>query len=225
MEIRVVDTGLGISPEFLPHIFSAFRQQDSSSTRRHGGLGLGLAISKQLVELHGGTIHAESAGVGRGATFCVLLPLQPASTEKPPRSEKSLEPLPANFNLNGLKILLVEDEAETRSALTMLLEKSGAKVTAVPAADAALQAYQQNRPALIISDLGLPGIDGFAFMHKIRDIEKDNGLSAIPSIALTAFARDDDRSASLEAGFGRHLSKPAKVEVLLQTVRDLIESK
>jgi CheY-like chemotaxis protein/anti-sigma regulatory factor (Ser/Thr protein kinase) len=214
--IAVADTGLGIRKEFLPHVFERFRQAELSTTRQHGGLGLGLAIAKQLVELHGGTLSASSEGEGRGATFTLRLPLGELGHETDEDQPVSNE---GELALHGLQILLVEDDVATREATCRLLEMHGASVQPVSIVAAAIDAYSALRPGLIISDIGLPGEDGFALMRQIRAMEQERGLSPVPALALTAFARADDQRRALEAGFNMHMAKPVNTEALLAAIQ------
>lgn len=214
VEIRVSDTGRGISSDFLPYVFDRFRQADASTTRQQGGLGLGLSISKQLVELHGGTIEALSEGVGRGATFRVVLPAAKAG--------KSIMPAPAPAKrsrvksaLSGVHILLVEDDQATRNALTKALRHAGARVMAVDSATGAMRAYEQELPDLIVSDIGLPDEDGYALMNRIRQREVERKAKAVPAVALTAFAREQDRQQALRSGFNQCYTKPIEPDVLI----------
>jgi len=227
VEIRVTDTGRGISEEFLPHVFDRFRQADASSTRRHGGLGLGLDISRQLVELHGGTIEVESPGLGKGATFIVNLPLRKIRSSKPLRGDFKPDAgkARASANLRGTRILLVEDEPQTRSALSILLGDTGAQVVAVDTAAAAFDAYSQQPPDVIVSDIGLPEEDGCSLLARIREHEQIIGDAAVPAIAVSAFTRDEDRVRALQAGFQSHLGKPIDPELLTETLRAIVGNK
>jgi two-component system CheB/CheR fusion protein len=216
--IEVQDTGVGIRSDFLPHVFERFRQAEVVTTRQHGGLGLGLAIAKQLVELHGGDISAHSGGPGQGATFTVRLPLPPlnvASDEQTPR--------PANLasELGGLRILLVEDDEGSRVATCRAIELRGARVTAVGDATAALTAYTQTRPDAVVLDIGLPGEDGYSLIQRIRNLETAEQLPRTAVIALTAFARTEDRKRCLEAGFDEHLPKPVDMNALTTAIVNL----
>lgn len=223
IEITVSDSGRGIGPEFLPHVFERFRQADPSSTRIQGGMGLGLSIAKQLVELHGGTISAQSQGPNKGATFIVRLP---ASNEverppgKSPRSKAAARDKPAD--LSGLSVLLVEDDRETRNAIAVLLRNAGMKVSEAESAAAALKSFRRSRPDLIVSDIGLPGEDGYAMIRRIRMEESAAGKGSIPAVALTAFARESDRNSAIEAGFQLHVSKPVEPEQILSALRNVI---
>jgi signal transduction histidine kinase/ActR/RegA family two-component response regulator len=215
VEITVQDSGSGISPDFLPHVFERFRQADSSTSRSHGGLGLGLAIVRHLTELHGGSVHADSPGEGAGATFSVRLPLIPASDiqsidlssgpQKP--SDGIIEFRPATA-LKNIKILVVEDEADARAMLASVLRQSGAEVLIAASGKEAFEAMPTFKPNILVSDIGMPGEDGYGFIRRVRSFESQAGLTAIPAVALTAYARADDRSKAMEAGFQIHLGKP-----------------
>jgi two-component system, chemotaxis family, CheB/CheR fusion protein len=210
--IVVKDTGIGIRTEFLPHVFERFRQAEVVTTRQHAGLGLGLAIAKQLVELHGGSIVAASEGAGKGATFTVTLPL--------PRSSTDQRDLPVNLRsqadgMNNLRVLLVEDDAGSRLATCRALELHGAAMDAVPNASLALASYTQTRPDAMILDIGLPVEDGYSLITRIRELETAQQLSRVPAIALTAFARPDDRERAFAAGFDEHMPKPVDIEILV----------
>ncbi|HEX2477383.1 MAG TPA: ATP-binding protein, partial [Lacipirellulaceae bacterium] len=225
IELVVKDTGRGIDPDFLPRVFTAFSQADASSTRSFGGLGLGLAISKELVELHGGTIHAESEGVDHGATFVVRLPAEgprPASRRKAGKAPADLGGLDA---IDGAHILLVEDETQTREALRRLLGKGGAKITAVGTAAEAMKAFEEARPDIIISDIGLPEEDGYQFLQRIRSLELERNEPPTPAIALTAFAANKDRRMAREAGYHKHIAKPVTPAVLIAAVTTLLVDK
>jgi PAS domain S-box-containing protein len=217
--IAVKDTGIGIREEFLPHVFERFRQAEIVTTRQHGGLGLGLAIVKQLVELHGGTIVAKSEGEGKGATFTATLPL--------PKSQGDQRDFAMNLRssaegLNDSRILLVEDDSSSRLATCRALELRGASMDAVPNAALAVSAYTQSRPAAMILDIGLPGEDGYSLITRIRELETAQGLSRVPAIALTAFARTHDRERAFAAGFDEHLAKPVDIEILVAALLRVI---
>ncbi len=219
IEMIVKDDGRGISPEFLPHVFERFRQFEPASTRTEGGLGLGLAIAKQLVELHGGTINAHSDGIGRGATFVVRLPLpklKQAGRKKKPAGPR--DPV----DLTDKRIMIVEDDAATRNALIKLMRQAGAVVIAAERAATATLALKQSRPDLLISDIGLPGEDGYSLLRGLREWEQSSGLTPVPAVALTAFAGDGHRQRALDAGFQQHLGKPIDPDQLLAVVKSLL---
>jgi signal transduction histidine kinase/ActR/RegA family two-component response regulator len=219
-QIRVSDTGRGIAPEFLAYIFDYFRQADSTTTRIFGGLGLGLAIARHLVELHGGMIQAASAGENQGATFVIRLPLWQATTSSQdslaPPLATSLEPL-----LTNLHILLVDDDADTREVLSFVLEQAGAKVTQVDSAIAVLQVLSRAVPDLLISDIGMPQVDGYMLIRRVRALSAQQG-GTIPAIALTAYASEADQQQVLAAGFQQHLAKPIEPDELIQAIAKLM---
>ncbi|WP_404789861.1 response regulator [Altericista sp. CCNU0014] len=218
-QITVSDTGKGISPDFLPHVFDYFRQADSTTTRKFGGLGLGLAIVRHLVELHGGTVWADSPGEGRGATFVVRLPIAAESRENSP------DRLPgdrADWNLNGLHVLCVDDDSDSRELIAFLLEQDGATVTNVESAIEALNCLNQTKFDLIVSDVGMPDMDGYAFIRQVRQHYPDP-IAKIPAIALTAYASEIHRQQALVAGFQARVAKPIEPDFLLQAIRTLLE--
>jgi PAS domain S-box-containing protein len=219
-QITVSDTGKGISPDFLPHVFDYFRQADGSTTRSFGGLGLGLAIVRHLVELHGGTIQAASAGEGQGATFTVRLPLLTNSTS-PDQTEPPLSTSTSAQPLTGLRILIVDDEPDALDWTQFWLEQCGAVVTAVSSAQAALEELEQSQPDVLLSDIGMPEADGLMLLQQIRSRSDAQG-SRVPAIALTAYARDEDSSRALLAGFQRHLAKPVEPAHLVTTILELL---
>ena len=222
VEIAVADNGVGISPEYLPHIFERFSQADASSTRRHGGLGLGLSIAKHLVELHGGTISARSEGVGRGTTFRVDLPLLPVHQDSDQLSadQRSAEvgESCSDQDLQGVKVLIVEDEADSAEVVRRILDRRGAIVTVTNEMEGGLAAFQKELPDVILSDIGMPEHDGYEFMLRLRALP--NGQS-VPAVALTALARSEDRTKALRAGFQMHVAKPVDAEELVAVVRNL----
>jgi signal transduction histidine kinase/CheY-like chemotaxis protein len=211
--IRVADSGVGIAPDFLPFVFDRFRQQDASITRRHGGLGLGLSIARQLVELHGGTIAAASPGEHGGTTFTVRLPVAAPGAEAPQPREPAVlqetERRPGPGSLAGIKVLLVDDAGDTLDVLRQILQHSGATIMAASNAGTALALLEREQPDVIVSDIGMPDIDGFELMRRIRRRSAGAG-GAIPAIALTAFTRQDDRNKAMQAGFNDYLAKPVE---------------
>ncbi len=222
LEIRVSDTGEGIAPEFLPHVFDRFRQADSSNTRVHGGLGLGLAIVRHLVELHGGTVRAHSAGLGKGATFTVLLPLRAVATRSAPANlHLPLSPAPPPsppHSLQGLQILVVDDEIEARTLISTILILHGAQTRTAASANEALEILSAWQPDFLVSDIGMPDQNGYQLIEKVRRTKTG---SQIPALALTAYASADDRTRALAAGFGAHLSKPVEPGNLVAEVARL----
>jgi len=224
MEIRVVDTGQGISPEFLPHVFERFRQADGATTRRHAGLGLGLAIVRQLVALHGGTVRAASDGEGRGATFTVRLPMaasaapaERAVTADGHAAAEAALPVEGVPPLDKLRILVVDDDADGRTLTSLMLTQAGATVQAAATVRDALQAMRIRRPDVLVSDIGLPDEDGYALIRKVREAEADRD-DRLPALALTGYARADDRARGLEAGFQAYVSKPVDPAELIAAI-------
>jgi PAS domain S-box-containing protein len=210
--ITITDTGKGISPDFLPHLFDYFRQEDGATTRRFGGLGLGLAIVRHLVEHHGGTVDAASAGEDQGATFTVCLPLLKQDKPSPP-PEQALSP--TQFPLHGVRILIVDDDFDSQDFATFVLEQAGAKVVAVNSGQAALQYLAESPADLLISDIGMPEMDGYMLMEQIQCLPRSRPL---PAIALTAYASELDRQQAQRVGFQEHLSKPVNPTVLINTI-------
>jgi CheY-like chemotaxis protein len=228
VEIVVSDTGIGIAPDFLPHIFERFRQGDSGPTRQHGGLGLGLAIVRTLVELHGGTAHATSGGEGHGATFRVRLPLrivhpdwQPEARTVDPRRTAITPLTPANLpRLDGTHVLAVDDDLDALRLLKEILESVGASVTTATSARAALEIVNSDRPDVVVADLGLPTVDGFELIRRLR-ASSDAAVRDLPAAALTAYARSEDRARALQNGFEMHLAKPVDPAELIAAVKAL----
>ena len=228
VEVRVVDSGQGISPQFLPHVFERFRQADAATTRRHAGLGLGLAIVRQLVELHGGTVYAESDGEGRGATFRVRLPIATAaatSNEVPDSSivaadEAALPgPVPAAASsvLENVRIVVVDDDADGRTLTSLILSQAGATVRTVATVREALQVLESDHADALVSDIGLPDEDGYSLIRAIRHREAEQG-GFLPALALTGYARPEDRARSLAEGFQFYISKPVEPESLITAI-------
>ncbi|HLV65318.1 MAG TPA: ATP-binding protein [Polyangiaceae bacterium] len=222
--LRVSDTGAGIDPSFLPHVFDRFKQADSSTTRRVGGLGLGLALVRHIVELHGGDVSAESEGPGKGATFIVRLPVrallprvavEPTAPSSLPPSERR-----QRASLNGLRLLVVDDDPDARELLKMVLTHAGAEVETAGSASEGLLALQRFRPHVLVSDIGMPEEDGYSFITRARALAPSQG-GGIPSIALTAYTRAEDRTKALAAGFTTHVGKPVNPDDLISAVANL----
>lgn len=204
-QIQVSDTGQGISPDFLPHVFDRFRQADNATTRKFGGLGLGLAIVRHLVELHGGTVRVESLGEGMGATFTVLLPLIPTVSQTSTSDRKLVSS--CSPNLNGLRIVVVDDDIDSLELLVFILKQYGAEVTSVNSASEALKAIARVKPNLLFSDIAMPEMDGYQLIQKVREMEVFQE-EKLPAIALTAFAGEANHQKIISAGFQQHLTKP-----------------
>jgi CheY-like chemotaxis protein len=225
IEISVSDTGIGIREDFLPHLFERFRQADSTTTRAHGGLGLGLAIARQIVELHGGTIHALSAGEGTGATFRVELPVMivhPGTLPPEPRVHpRTAVPVTQmdDQTLADIRVLVVDDDADALTLIREILETTGAQVFTAASAAAALSVLEEQSPDVLISDLGMPGVDGFELIQRVRRLA--NRKKDIPAAALTAYARSEDRARALRSGFEMHLAKPIDPAELVAAVASL----
>jgi PAS domain S-box-containing protein len=219
LELSVSDSGIGIAADFLPHVFDRFRQADSSTTRDHGGLGLGLAIVKQLMELHGGAVSAQSAGVDRGASFVVTLPVA-AEAVRTPASAADDRAAP-DVDLRGLKVLVVDDEPDARELVRQLLDDCRADVFTAASAAEAMTLLQLERPDLLLSDIGMPERDGFQLIEDVRRLPAERG-GHTPAMALTAFARPDDRARAMQAGYQQHLSKPVEPRALVAAVANLV---
>ncbi|WP_341529075.1 ATP-binding protein [Nostoc sp. UHCC 0302] len=226
-QIRVSDTGKGINPEFLPHVFDYFRQADNSTTRTFGGLGLGLAIVRQIVEMHGGTVKAESEGDDKGSTFTVLLPIrnaEPEACEDKDLPEKSP-------NLQGVKVLVVDDEVDTRDLIALILKDYGASVYAAASASQALNAFALHKPDILLSDIGMPEMDGYMLIREIRRREAACRQTSLPpeqggeirAIALTAYAGEINQQKILQAGFQKHLTKPIEPAQLAMVIASLVK--
>jgi PAS domain S-box-containing protein len=227
IEIAVSDTGSGITPEFLPHVFDRFRQADQQTTRQHGGMGLGLAIVRHLVELHGGNVRAESPGEGKGATFTVVLPVAPvyqsndAEERTHPAARDTLPSYECPDRLDGLKVLIVDDEPDTRELLKMVLAQCGAEVKAARSVAEALEAMITDAPDLLISDIGMPDEDGYELIRRVRELPIECG-KRVPAIALTAYARVEDRMQALKAGYQMHVPKPVELAELVAVAASLV---
>ena len=222
VQVEVVDTGIGISPDFLPFVFDRFRQADSSMSRRHNGLGLGMAIVRHLVELHGGTVTVESAGENKGTTFRLRLPRQtgpvPAEVTAPGRPLPDELPMTDLDRLNGVHVLIVEDDADSRNVLALLLQRLGALVEAVASAKDAYERLSLRRPDVLVSDIGMPDEDGYSLIRRVRQLCGDQ---RVPAIALTAYARKQDAEAALGAGYDQHLPKPVAPADLVKAIKSV----
>ena len=221
VELSVADTGCGVKPEFMPHLFERFRQGDNPTTRHHGGLGLGLSIVKSLVELHGGTVTAMSAGENHGTTVTVTLPLTVVYQDDDERVHPtSLPPEPSDFvsmELAGLTVLVVDDQPDARELILRVLEDCSARVLTAGSAEEAVPLVESGRPDVLITDIGMPGADGYELLRRVRELGPARG-GRVPAIALTAFARSEDRTRALRAGFMVHVSKPVDPSELVATV-------
>ena len=215
MRLSVRDTGKGIPPQHLVTIFERFLQLDSSITRQTGGLGLGLAIARHLVEAHGSTISAESEGAGKGATFTVALP---ARVEAFQRSEAAHDASPVALRpLRGVRVLLVDDDPDARELISEVVSAAGALVTQAASAPEAYAALRADAPHVLISDIGMPGEDGYSLIRRVRALPPEHG-GDVPAIALTAYGRPEDVRAATEAGFQLHVVKPVRPDVLLGAI-------
>jgi signal transduction histidine kinase len=224
VEVTVTDTGQGIEPEFLPHLFDRFRQQDAATNRQHGGLGLGLSIVRHLVELHGGTIFARSGGPGRGSTFVVSLPVRPVADARRAgvHPTRAAGPLDDHCDdLGGIRLLLVDDERDSIEMMRRILEECNAVVVAANSAEEALEAYRAGGFEVVVSDIGMPGLDGYEFIKRLRQMESAAGLSRCPAVALTAYARPEDRRRALLSGYQFHVSKPVEMAELTTVIASL----
>jgi PAS domain S-box-containing protein len=226
VEVSIIDTGEGISPEFLPYVFDRFKQADASTTRRHGGLGLGLAIVKQLVELHGGSVRVKSSGTGKGASFIVSLPMtvlhplqEPWERGHPQSKPRDLPSVPA-ISLNNVSVLVIDDELDARNLLKLLLESAGAVVYLAPSAEQGMEHLLTKSVDVLICDIGMPDVDGYSLMRRIRALG-DGQKSEVAAVALTAYARLEDRTEAMSAGFQNHLPKPVEPAELLAVVHSL----
>lgn len=221
VEIAVADNGAGITPEFHDHIFERFSQVDSSTTRRHGGLGLGLSIVKNLVELHGGTVRAKSAGLEKGSTFIVSLPLVPVRHENGDSGAErnaEVDGTAPDVRLHGVKVLAVDDDADSLAVIRRILRRAGAEVRTASSVSEGLKAFGEFEPHVVLSDIGMPDHDGYEFISRIRQSVAGRG---VPAVALTALARSEDRTRALRAGFQMHVAKPVDAAELLAIVQNL----
>lgn len=219
LEVAVADTGQGISAELLPHVFDRLRQGDSSTTRAHGGLGIGLSLVRHLVELHGGSVTAESPGKDRGATFTVCLPLMVADFHEPLLAPREGPP-PDRVSLAGVRVLIVDDDPAAVDLVAATLRQQGAHVTGCPSANAALLTAARWRPDVVVSDIEMPEEDGYTLVRKLRALPPEAG-GRTPAVALTAFSRPEDRIRSLRAGFSIHMSKPVDPDELIAVIANL----
>ncbi|HKZ78389.1 MAG TPA: ATP-binding protein [Pyrinomonadaceae bacterium] len=219
-KITVNDNGQGINPELLPEVFDRFRQGDSSTTRGHGGLGLGLAIVRHLVELHGGTIHAESRGEGLGASFSVTFPLMAVRLDAVGLAQSARTAGSYTPALNGLRVLVVDDEPDARQIIATVIAQTGAEVRACQSVHEAMQMFECWRPDVLMSDIGMPGEDGYSLINRVRSLPAERG-GQIPAAALTAYAREDDRKRVLAAGYQMHIAKPVTSGQLVSVLAHL----
>ncbi|MEC4816664.1 MAG: ATP-binding protein [Scytonema sp. PMC 1069.18] len=217
-QIQVKDNGKGINPEFLPYVFDYFRQADSSITRLFGGLGLGLAIVKHIVELHGGTVKAESPGVGQGTTLTVRFPLLSIPTSK--MEEEAI--MQDRLTLHGVRVLTVDDEVDNLELIAFILEEAGAAVTSLSSAKAVLEVFEQIQPDILVADIGMPEIDGYTLLRQIRNMSPEQG-GQVPAIALTAYAGEVNEQQALQAGFQLHISKPVEPDVLIEAIIQIVK--
>ena len=220
VRVSITDTGQGISAEFIPHVFQRFKQADASAARRHGGLGLGLALVREIVHMHGGAVDAQSAGLGEGTTFTVTLPARRISERLPDR------PRATRAHLKGIHILILEDDPDAREIMSTTVTDAGGSVIAVESVDQALNSLRDGhaeRPQVVIADIGLPGADGYTFLGELRRMPPEQG-GTLPVIAVTAYATSEDRKTALQAGFSAHVAKPFVPEHLISTIAHAIET-
>jgi len=222
VELQVRDTGQGIPADLLPQLFERFRQDESSITRPHAGLGLGLALTRYLVEQHEGTIRAESPGPGRGATFIVILPASPLGTEVGTVQQERTKRLVAPSTLAGIRVLVVEDHDDTREFLATVLGQYGAEVTTATSARTAVAAFERAKPHVLVSDIAMPEEHGYSLIQTVRALPPEQG-GRVPALALTAYVRPEDRERALAAGYNRHLAKPIDPIDLATAVAQLAE--
>jgi CheY-like chemotaxis protein len=223
--VSVEDTGIGIAPDFLPYVFDRFRQADGTATRRHGGLGLGMAIVRYLVELHGGTVRVESDGENCGATFTAAFPIRVPDAVTDPTTQEPEEldqPERASLppQLEDLRILVVDDDRDSRAFLVTLLEEHAAQVLSAGSTAQALDLFRHHRVDVLVSDIAMPGEDGYDLIHRVRELPASAG-GLTPAVALTAYVRPEDQNAALAAGYQRHIKKPVDVSELIAVVAEL----
>jgi CheY-like chemotaxis protein/anti-sigma regulatory factor (Ser/Thr protein kinase) len=229
VRVSVSDSGIGIKPEFLPFIFDRFRQADGSTTRVHGGLGLGLSIVKHLVQMHGGNVQVESQGENKGAVFAVDFPLAAVSSSpvSDNGSSKDAEKnvLPAGFSrvLEGLRILVVDDEPDARELVRAILTGCGGEVNCCESAAEAMTAIREWKPDLLVSDIGMPNEDGYSLIKKVRKLRSKR--SKLPAVALTAYATKEDKARALATGFQMHVAKPIEPEILVMSIASTVGRK
>jgi PAS domain S-box-containing protein len=226
VEICVADTGIGIPVEFLPYVFDRFRQSDASTTRRYGGLGLGLSIVKSLIELHGGTVRVKSSGENQGSTFIITLPISHVRSDESDRRRNVRSPDPLESfelpELGGVSVLIVDDEPDGRALIARILEGRGARTACASSAPEALDALASERFDILLSDVGMPDMDGYELIRRVRALDASRA-GPIPAIAITAYARPEDRQRSLLAGFHMHLSKPVEARELIASIAGLLQ--
>jgi CheY-like chemotaxis protein len=228
VEITIADSGIGIEPEFLPYVFERFRQADGSSTRRYGGLGLGLAIVHHVVEMHGGVVSAFSAGKGQGSTFRIILPvmapfkepLAQVAPESKPEALSTAASKEKSHVLDHVRVLVVEDDQDTLDLLKLILDDSGADVATAPSVKEAIDVFEHWRPDVLVSDIAMPEQDGYQLIGQVRSHDSEHGGN-VPAVALTAYATGDDRKRVLAAGFQMHLSKPITPDELITVLTSL----
>ncbi len=218
-QISVQDSGQGIKAEFLPHVFDRFRQEDGSISRRHGGLGLGLAIVRHLVELHAGTVEAHSEGEGAGARFAIHLPIR-ATLAQPLVADASAARAAVTATLAGVRILVVDDEAGARELMSQMLQDFGAEVALADSGHTALSLLFEQRPHVLLADLGMPGMDGFALIEQVRALDPEFG-GLTPAVAVTGYSSPQDRLRALQAGYQNHIAKPVEAEELAIVIASL----
>ncbi len=222
IRLSVADTGDGLQPEVAPHIFDRFRQADSTITRQHGGLGLGLSIVRHIVERHGGTVQATSDGPGRGSTFTVMLPISGPLSDAPRGGARMATAPAADDLLAGVRVLVVDDDPDTRELVTVILQRAGAEVSGAGSTDEALRRADERAPEVVVSDLAMPARDGFALLRALHG----RGLArGVVTIALTAHARREDRERALSAGYDAYVTKPLEPAALAALVKELVEKR
>jgi len=220
--IRVKDSGVGIAAEFLPYVFDRFRQADGTSTREHMGMGLGLAIVRHVVDLHGGAVAAESAGKGQGSLFIVRIPLSTTPISTAPAEVGVMESAAQSPSKSKRRVLVVEDDDDAREVVTACLERVGFEVRVAQSANDALQSISTWRPEVIVSDISMPEIDGYEFIRRLRALPEDQG-GRVPALALTAYARLEDAAKAMSSGYQAHIAKPINPEELSAAIARLLD--